>query len=191
MIPQLEAYIPMPSSNSGNELAKRLAEKAGLTQEQANKFVEALLSMIAEEQESSSVLGLLLSAIAHDFTPMHTIEIPMEKYADGKVRVKPGGILGWFPGLESGKPHGGVRPPSLGVRAPAFAHPFVGAGGYAGPMIKRPFAKIVIDPGDDPFDFDKLDFSGLSDALIKAKSPTDVEVAFDQGAPSIGELDKE
>jgi hypothetical protein len=172
----------MTPSNPGNELAKRLAEKAGLSEEQANKFIEALLSLIVEEQESSSVLGLLLSAIAQDFTSMHTITIPMEKHPDGIVKVNPDEIPLWFPGTVK---------PTKGVRPPAFAHLLFGGGGYAGSMFKKPYARIVIDPGNDPFDFDKLDFSGLSDALTKAISASDVEVAFDPGVPGIGKLDKE
>ncbi len=144
----------MPSSDPGNELAKRLAKKSGLAEKQAKAFLEALLSLIAEEQKTTSSLGLLLSAIAPPFASSNTITIPMH----------------------FGKTFGG-KPIVAGIRPPLFAPIKVGHGGYPGPLLKEPFAKIVIDPGQVRFDLNKLDLTDVHGALTKALSVSKIKGA--------------
>lgn len=117
-----------PPGNLRNRLAARLAEKTGLSEDQAHKFLEALSDVTSEEEPDESYTPGNLRA--------HTISIPLVEREDGTIMVDTSGYSALTP-FTRPKPAPKPPPPAIPPSAPIKpSHPQPRPpGGYPGPSV--------------------------------------------------------
>jgi hypothetical protein len=128
-----------PPGDLRNRLAARLAEKTGLSEEQAHKFLVAL-SDLAPEKESDE--GRLLSNLR-----AHTLSIPLVEREDGSITVDASGYSALTPFTRPNptpKQEPSVIPPDAPVRP--SRPPNRPPGAYPGPSV---FIKVNDWLGED------------------------------------------
>ena len=185
------------SYDSTTDLASRLARKTGFPEEQAQKFLEALSELNAEQAPGgSSLIGSPIAGEPFSLVPrVHTISIPLVEQQDGTMIVDDSSLSAWsflpktrpVPGLppNPGQP---ATPPNKPQKPPKGPGTYPGA--YPGPSVlfdprdqespsrettlqggAYPGPSILIalhDPQGTALDPGKVNLMGLSEALTKA-----------------------
>lgn len=147
-----------PPGDPKNELAARLAQKSGLSEELAHKFLDALSDVTNEDAQNQGFVGSL---------PAHTITIPLIELEDGTIAVNTSGYSAWTPFAEP-KPTPKEPPQGDPPATPGKPyHPLIPApGGYPGPSV---FIKVNDWLGSD-MDLGEGALGRLRDALGKSQT---------------------
>lgn len=128
-----------PPGDIRNRLAARLAEKTGLSEDQAHKFLEALSNVTSEEDlHESHRVGNLRA---------HTISIPLVEREDGTITVDTSGYSALTP-FTRPNPTPKQEPPLIPPNVPVKPSrpPGRPPGAYPGPSV---FVKVNDWLGDD------------------------------------------
>ena len=109
-------------------LAAQLAEKTGLSEDQARKFLEALSEVTGEEEPGEASLNSKLRT--------HTVSIPLLEREDGTLAVDTSGYSALTP-LTKPKPAPKQKPPAIPPSTPAKPSrpPARPPGAYPGPSV--------------------------------------------------------
>lgn len=171
-------YSQLPDAT---DLAARLASKAGLSEDQARRFLQAISELKAEDEQSAVWPDPSPTATPFSlmFPQTPSISIPLVAQQDGTMVVDNSRITGWsllpkprpVPGQPANPPNKPQKPP----RSPgAYPGPSVLfdplgqgeslGGGYSGPSI----LVALHDPLGTKLDPSKVNLEGLSGALAKA-----------------------
>ena len=141
-------------------LAARLAQKTGLSQDDAQKFLDALPEVAAQEEP--------------DPNPAHAITIPLVQQEDGTLMVDMSGHSAWWPFKKTKKDT--TTPSPIKKRGPFPGQgPFPGA--YPGPSVS-----IKVDDwlGAD-LKLDESALDRLRGALVKADIPKSAKKMLGHG----------
>ncbi|MHB1865847.1 MAG: hypothetical protein ACYCPS_06875 [Candidatus Saccharimonadales bacterium] len=168
------SYMPPPDPK--DDLAKRLAVKAGLPEEQAGMFLGALVSLVAEEIKKSGFFDLPGAGTVLDFPPAHAITVPLIGQADGTMIVDPSANYAWFPFRRKPPKHRDDKSP----RGGAYPGPYLG-----------PCVSIYIDPKGASLNLDKVDLTNLTNALAKPGTASSIEDVLDLDIGNPGILGRE
>lgn len=115
-----------PSGELRNKLVARLAEKTGLSEDQANKFLEALSEVTSEEEPDEAWLQSNLRT--------HMVSIPLLEREDGTLEVDTSGYSALTP---LAKPKPKRKPPAILPSTPSKPSrpPTRPPGAYPGPSV--------------------------------------------------------
>lgn len=161
-------YVPPPDPK--DDLANRLAAESGLSEEQAGRFLDALLTLVAEEIRKSGFFDLPGAGTVLDFIPTHAITVPLIEQGDGTMIVNPSAYSAWIPFRR--------KPPKIPKKPRK--------GPYPGPSVA-----IFIDPKDASFGLDKVDLKNLANTLANAGTALSKEDVLDLDISDLGKLGRE